>query len=682
MKKKTLRNLFSLATLSCGLLLASPTGAQAAEASPAAAEEVKLTVFHVDQPDYKLSPYTGMTRKHWIDAARYLLEGAFSYINSMDDPMKFPQQPGKSYTGRTENLEGLCRTTFLAVGLLKENPELELHGIKVGDYYRHQLRNMITPDRPGYIAHRKGGASQTLVELGGLALSLTAMPEILWEPLSKEEKDKLAAMMLSYGNGPTIGSNWRFFNIFIMSFFKDKGYAVNDEHLQKLLRECLDQYKGYGWYNDSPAYDYYSMWAFQMYGMIWSHYYGAKFNPQYGEEFEANFRDLVNTYPYMWSRDGLMNMYGRSICYRTAAVVPFPLMGWLDDPSINYGWMRRISSATLLQFLTNPALLKDNIPTLGFYGAFEPAIQIYSCRGSVYWMGKAFLGLLIPADNPFWTATENNGGWEDMKKNEVHNLFMPGSNTMFTNYANSGASEVRAWCHERVASDWQLFRSGENYNKLAYNTEFPWMADGKNGEVSQNYAVKNDKGEWEVLRLYTFKGFENGIYRRDAVLETNEQIQFRLADIPLANGILRVDKALSPRATELRLGHYSLPQLEEGKPFEEKETEVSGHKATIVSNGAYSLALISLMGWDETDMEEATGLHPVSDRCAYLVADDELQADEAQKGKIYVTLMLWKKGNKGFTKKELTPVKDIQVSASGNVVEITLAGGEKKYVSL
>ncbi len=49
---------------------------------------------------------------------------------------------------------------------------------------------------------------------------------------------------------------------------------------------------------------------------------------------------------------------------------------------------------------------------------------------------------------------------------------------------------MRSWCHETVAADWQKFRSSENYNKLAYNTEFPWMADGDNGEVSMNYATK------------------------------------------------------------------------------------------------------------------------------------------------------------------------------------------------
>lgn len=73
----------------------------------------------------------------------------------------------------------------------------------------------------------------------------------------------------------------------------------------------------------------------------------------------------------MFAKDGKMNMYGRSITYRIAAAVPFPLMGWLNDPSIDYGWMRRIASSTLLQFLENPALMEDRVPTLGFYGALN-----------------------------------------------------------------------------------------------------------------------------------------------------------------------------------------------------------------------------------------------------------------------------------------------------------------------
>ncbi len=637
------------------------------------------SVFHLVQPDYHLSPLTGMTRQHWMDAATYLLDGAFSYIHTLDEPMRFPKQPGKSYPtdgkfNKTENLEGLCRTMFVAIPLLKENPDLVLNGIKVGDYYRQQLRNMSDPSKSGYIQHLKGGPSQTLVEFGALALSLTVMPEIIWEPLTQKEKDDLAALMLSYGNGPTIGSNWRFFNIFVMSFFKDQGYEVKDGYMDELLQKSLAQYRGYGWYNDSPAYDYYSMWAFQMYGMIWAHYYGEKFNPEAGRQFVSNFRDLVPNYPYMFAEDGKMNMYGRSITYRIAAAVPFPLMGWLNDPSINYGWMRRIASSTLLQFLENPALMEDRVPTLGFYGAFEPAVQIYSCRGSVYWMGKAFLGLLLPADNPFWTAIENNGAWEkEFQPGKVYNKFMEGSNTLVTNYPNSGTSEIRAWCHEAVAKDWQKFRSTENYNKLSYNTAFPWMADSPDGKVSMNYAVLNAKQEWEVLRLYTFKKFEDGIYYRDAELETNPEIKFRLAEIPLFNGILRVDKISFPITTELRYGHYSLPELK--SPIVTKEQKFGEYTAYCMDNGAYQTALINLQGWSGVEFVQTEGLHPVSNKCSVINAATTHSGD-----KVFITLQLWKKSGKPFTKKELAPVKSFK--QTGDTITIYFSDGTVKTVSL
>src|SRR5690606_3617966 len=133
------------------------------------------TVFHVDNPDKKASPFTGMTREHWKDAGEYLLDGAFSYIKTLDDPLLFPKQPGKSYPrdgkhGATEMLEGLCRTLFIAAPLLKEEPELTLNGIRLEDYYRNQIIRLSDTSSATYIAPRapNAGPSQILVEFGGL----------------------------------------------------------------------------------------------------------------------------------------------------------------------------------------------------------------------------------------------------------------------------------------------------------------------------------------------------------------------------------------------------------------------------------------------------------------------------------------------------------------------------------
>src|SRR5690606_11182616 len=126
-----------------------------------------------------------------------------------------------------------------------------------------------------------------------------------------------------------------------------------------LLEKCLADYKGDGWYNDSPYYDYYSMWAFQLYGSLWAKYYGPTMYPELADRFRSNLRDVANSYPYLFSRNGEMIMWGRSISYRMGAAVPFPLLGELEDPTINYGWMRRIASGSLLQFLQHPDFLKD-----------------------------------------------------------------------------------------------------------------------------------------------------------------------------------------------------------------------------------------------------------------------------------------------------------------------------------
>lgn len=669
-----------IATICFFVMLCFGAGAQQKNVhAPEYSQQVNgKTVFTINKPDYTVSPHTGMTRKHWKEAALYLLEGAFSYIHSPDDPMQFPKQPGKSYPRTasqipTEKLEGLCRTLFMAAPLLKENPSLEINGIKVADYYRRNILNLIDSTHPSFIKPQAkgGGPSQVLVEFGALSVSMFYIPEILFDPLPKDKKDLLAATMLSYGDGKTVGSNWKFFNIFVLSFFKSKGYTVNEKLLLEYLDKSLAHYRGNGWYNDAPAYDYYSMWAFQMYGPVWSEFFGKKYYPVYAEKFMNNFKEVKNNYPYLFSRDGKMVMWGRSMPYRFGSVIPFLLMGLEKDANINYGWMRRISSGVLLQFLQHPEFLKDDVPTLGFYGAFEPAVQPYSCRGSAFWMGKAFLGLMIPEDNPFWTATENEGAWEnELKRGNVYNKYQDSSHILITDYPNIGASEIRAWCKVKAIGANEPFRASENYNRLSYNSAFPWQADSVSGAVAMNYIVRNKKSEWEPLRLYDFKKFESGIYYRDAVLETNPNIKFSLADIPLADGILRVDKISSDTATEIKLGHYALPEF--NTAIKVTPRKVKGHDVVIVDNGIYQLAMVNYSGWTDVKAMKTTGIHPESKRSTVLNSSDIIKAES----KIYVTLMLWKKSGEKWTEKELLPVRRLEILPGDKTIRLRLRKGK------
>lgn len=639
-------------------------------------------VFTIKNPDFKTSPYSGMTRQHWVDAAQYLLEGAFSYVTKLDDPMQFPKQFDKTYPTRddqrpVERLEGLSRTLFIAAPLLRENPDLEMNGMRVLDYYQHQLLQLIQPGSPLFIPLRGNrGASQTLVEFGALAISLSMIPDLLWDPMTQEQKDALAATMISYGNGPTVNSNWRFFNIFVLSFFRDKGYeAVDERVLKENIDKALAFYRGGGWYNDAPAYDYYSMWAFQLYGPLWAEWYGDEIDPVAADAFRSNLLEMLDSYPYLYNKKGQMNMWGRSISYRFASVAPFPMLGFSDRQDLNFGWYRRISSATLLQFLQHPDFLQDRVPSLGFYGPFEPAVQIYSCRGSVYWMGKVFFTLLLPESHPFWTSVENNGAWDhEMEKNKVYNRFEPETNLMITNYPNVGGSEIRSWCHESVARDWQKFRSSENYNKLAYHTEFPWLADDKNGAVSMNYAVRNAKEDWEVLRLYTFRSFENGVYRRDAVLETNPNIRFELADIPFEDGVIRVDKVHSPEPVTIRYGHYALPIMEH-IPMRMRRFECNGLQAASIRNGTHELALLPSSGWSgSVEAVSTRDLHPVRPEAVVLNLEERIEGS-----RILVTVQLWQMQNRWKRIQKKNPIQSISISADQRTVRVSCQNG-KEYV--
>ncbi len=623
-------------------------------------------IYQITKPDYKKSPKTGMTREHWLDMAQYLLEGAFSYVKDIDDPLKFPKLGTISYPRGdwqipVEKLEGLCRTLFVAAPLLKENPDLTINGIKVAEYYRHNILNLIDEKHPAFIKDKeKPWPGQTLVEFGALAISFFSIPEIVWDPLTQQQKDILARKMISYGDGDTVPSNWKFFNIFVLSFFKSQGYEVNEKLLVDYLNKCLAHYRGDGWYNDNPAFDYYSMWAFQMYAPYWSEVFGNEYYPEIAKKFKANFLDIQDTYPYMFSENGEMIMWGRSISYRIASISPFPFLGFYPEETknLNWGWIRRISSGVLSQFLQHPEFLKQGVPTLGFYGSFDPATQYYSCRGSVYWMGKAFLSLLLPVDNEFWNATENDGPWEKKyNKNTAYNKFFERSQIMVTNYPNIGASEIRAWCNVPVAGVKEPFRGSENYNKLSYNSAFPWQADSPEGIVSMNYMIKTsiDSISYEPGRLYTFKKYENGIYYRDLTFENRSDVRIELSDIPLANGILRVDKIHAEKELSFSLGHYALPHS--NGTIKKITKKVKGRKVQIIDNGDYQLALIPIKGWDTTLIKTLSGLHPESKQST--VINTTATYSPTKKENTYITAMLWKKSGTPFTDKELTINKEV-----------------------
>jgi hypothetical protein len=187
-----------------------------------------------------------------------------------------------------------------------------------------------------------------------------------------------------------------------------------------------------------------------------------------------------------------------------------------------------------------------------------------------------------------------------------------------------------------------------------------------------NYIVLNKKNEWEPLRLYDFKKFRDEVYYRTAVLETNTNIKFHLADMPLPNGILRVDKVVSDTATEIRLGHYALPKL--NTPIQTATRKVKGYTVTIIDNGEYQLALIPLRDWQSAKAIATINVHPQSKESMVINATQQLNP---KKECVFVTLMLWKKSGEEWSEEELVPVTNVKVSAAEALVKFKINGSNR-----
>ena len=147
--------------------------------------------FSVTKPDFALSPYTGMTKRHYIDCAKYLLDRAFKHVADKDSPFAFPIVPGKTYPQadsppwrfRSHEFESLERSLTLAAPLMHVEPEVEIRGIKLRDYYCNQLYKMFTPGNPQSLPlpeDMPDATYQFTCEFGGLLKTLLLLPDVIW----------------------------------------------------------------------------------------------------------------------------------------------------------------------------------------------------------------------------------------------------------------------------------------------------------------------------------------------------------------------------------------------------------------------------------------------------------------------------------------------------------------------
>lgn len=644
------------------------------------------TAFFVRDPDWELSPYTGLNREGWILAGKFLLNGIFRNVPDPRAPLLMPRyEYAISYPNRNtpphkvqaEYFEGLARSFFIAAPLLKEEPELKIAGISLSEYYRSQLLRACDPEDPAYVldyaAMEAMGEQQNpfrvyqqTVEVCALVICLWACRELIWQSYSRPEKDRIAAFIRGYAEGNTVPQNWRLFNMLALAFLDREGYPIEEGLMRDHAQAVLNYYAGDGWYRDGQCFDYYSVWAFNVYAPLWNLWYGYRKEAKLSAYFEKHANQMMESLPAFFDRDGYTNMWGRSNIYRNAATSAFAANFFLRNPSADPGLARRISSGSLLQFLSREDVFYQGIPCLGFYRSFPPLIQPYSCAASPFWLGKAFLCLCLPKEHPFWTERETNGGWEKLKKGENREYCLDGPGLCCVNHGSNGMTELRTGKVLKKAGD----RSGIwNYGKLSYNTKYPWEAGSDPRIESQQYTLEDlSFSAVSTANACFFAGQRDGVLYRRQFFDFSSEKEYHwlqginLADFPVEEGLFRADKLrLFQRPLRIRLGAYGFP--DNGTEILRKE---EGDWQALILKGrdsrgrAKQLAMSIFFGFSRLDYLRQKDCNPDSENSILLYAEADCRKQYGYEDYFCISQVLCRDSPEDFSPEELFPLESIR----------------------
>lgn len=673
-------------------------------------------IFQPKSTDYKLSPYSGLTRDSWIEAGQYLLNGIFHHIKKFEDPVVMPRKdidityPHKNATKerleierKAEIFEGLTRSFFIAAPLIHIDTKLELNGFHIRDYYKSQVLRACTKGDTNsvgdyYEQQELAGNTdpracyQQTVETCALVMCLWECKEEIWDTYTKGEKDIIANFLSSYAHQYTVPQNWRLFNMLDLAFLHMEGYPIDHEIMLEHAQAILSYYAGDGWYRDGHSFDYYSCWAFNLYAPLWNLWYGYENVPYIAKKFEEQSNQLMQTYADFFDRDGFTNMWGRSNIYRNAATSSFAGNLLLHHPTVNPGLARRIASGSLMQFLGREDFLFKGVPTLGFYGQFMPLVQGYSCAESPFWLGKAFLCLHFPADHPFWTEPENNGTWEKLSEKETKVTSLDGPALCFSNHQANGETILRTG---KVVKDAKDEHGMWNYSKLSYNTKYPWEAKSRDDVEAQQYVLCDTLSRnYEKANVTFWSGERDDVlYRRQFFhYELNKECHWmhamNLADFTVPYGIVRVDKLrLFGRPIELTLGAYGFPDngteiitKQEGKA---KAIILKGHDFT---GREKQLAMTIYDGWEELNYLNSEGTNPDSEKSIVVYAKLKREKMYGYQPYTLISQVITKENLDDFTMEELFPISSVTYTdpekcGGYGPVTIAMKDGSEKVVN-
>lgn len=161
--------------------------------------------------------------------------------------------------------------------------------------------------------------SQILCEASDVVIALWISKKEIWQELTQNQKEQIAAWLLSCTRCKYPRNNWLLFKLTIQAFLVREGFLDNvtiDDYT--FIKENL--YLGDGMFVDGKngSVDYYNNWGF-IYSLFWINQILPNFDPDFIKEVISLASSRSE---YMLGKECLPPFYGRSVIYRLAHSCP------------------------------------------------------------------------------------------------------------------------------------------------------------------------------------------------------------------------------------------------------------------------------------------------------------------------------------------------------------------------
>lgn len=273
--------------------------------------------------------------------------------------------------------------------------------------WREGIINGVDPDHPEYWG-KTGDWDQRMVEMAALATGMLLAPEKFFFGLPEKTQAQLHAWLDRINGRRMPQNNWLFFRVLVNTAFKVCRLPFPAKQLEEDFAALEEHYEGDGWYFDfHDQREYYTMWAFHYYGMIYARAM-LKEDKERSKEYIRRGVQMAPDFACWFDKKGEAIPYGRSLTYRCAQSAFFSALALVDGESerLSYGEMKGLLLSNMRRWFSHPIFTRDGVLTIGYHYPSLLMAEGYNAPGSPYWAMKAFLCLALPENHPFWTSEE------------------------------------------------------------------------------------------------------------------------------------------------------------------------------------------------------------------------------------------------------------------------------------